>query len=49
MMLEGEYDTQDMSIIVKKGNEELLNKINEAIAQFKESDAYTQLVEKWQA
>ena len=38
---------EENSVIVAKGNEELLKEVNSAIAEFKASDAYTDLQVKW--
>lgn len=38
---------EENSVIVAKGNEELLKEVNSAIAQFKASDTYTDLQVKW--
>lgn len=36
-------------IIAKEGNTELMDVVNEAIAAYKESDAYTEIEQKWMA
>lgn len=38
---------EENSVIVATGNEELLAEVNNAIAQFKASDAYVDLQVKW--
>ena len=38
---------EENSVIVKKGNDELLKEVNEAVKQFKASDAYVELQQKW--
>ena len=38
---------EENSVIVATGNEELLAEVNNAIAQFKASDAYVNLQVKW--
>lgn len=46
-MLEEPLIDESTSIIAAKSNTKLMDKINEAIASFKASDAYNELVEKW--
>lgn len=46
-MLDEYLQKEEMSIIIKKGNEELLKTINEAIEKFMKTDAYTELMMKW--
>lgn len=47
-MLDDYIQKEEMSIIIKKGNEELLKTVNNAIGEFKETDEYTKLIEKWE-
>jgi polar amino acid transport system substrate-binding protein len=47
-MLDDYLQSEEMSIIVKKGNDELMAKINAAIIEFKATEAYTVLLEKWE-
>lgn len=47
MALEGEYDIQEMSIITAKSNTALMDKINEAVGKFIESDEKQALQEKY--
>lgn len=47
-MLDEYIQNEEMSIIIKKGNEELLKTVNNAIEEFKETDEYTKLIEKWE-
>lgn len=47
-MLDEYLQSEEMSIIVKKGNDELMTKINAAIIEFKATEAYTALLEKWE-
>ena len=45
--LEGKYDVQEMSIITSKKSTALMEKLNEAIAKFLESDEKQQLQDKY--
>ncbi len=47
MVLEGSYEAQDMSVIIKEGNTELLTVFNDAIAKFVDSDLYMTLKEEY--
>ena len=47
VVLEEPLKEEENVIITAKGNEELLEKLNDAIQEFKESSKYTELKEKW--
>lgn len=47
VVLEEPLKEEENVIITAKGNEELLEKLNDAIQKFKESSKYTELKEKW--
>lgn len=46
-ILEGSYTDEDYAICVSKDNEELLNKVNDAIAKFTESGKIKEIVDKY--
>lgn len=46
-ILETEYVEEDYAIILKKGNDELTKKINEAIASLKEDGSFDKIVSKY--
>lgn len=47
-MLDEYLQSEEMSIIVKTGNQELMDRIDAAIIEFKQTDAYEALLEKWE-
>lgn len=47
-MLDEFLTSEEMSIIVKKGNDDLLARVDEAISAFKATDEYAALLEKWE-
>jgi arginine/lysine/histidine transporter system substrate-binding protein len=47
-MLDEYLQSEEMSIIVKKGNQDLMDQIDQAIVQFKATEDYQALLEKWE-
>jgi len=47
-MLEEFLSREEMSIIVKKGNDEMMKRINDAIIAFKKTPEYQDLLKKWE-
>lgn len=47
-MLDEYLQSEEMSIIVKKGNQDLMDRIDDAIIQFKATEEYDALLEKWE-
>lgn len=47
-MLDEYLQSEEMSIIVKKGNQDLMDRIDDAIIQFKATEEYDDLLEKWE-
>ena len=46
-ILETEYVEEDYALVVKKGNDELLGKINDAIKELKEDGTFDEIVAKY--
>jgi polar amino acid transport system substrate-binding protein len=47
-MLEETLQKEEMSVIIKSGNTKIEEAINKAIEEFKQTEEYTALVEKWE-
>lgn len=45
--MEATYTDEDYAICVQKGNDELLNKINDALKELKDSGKLDEIVEKY--